>query len=290
MDPDVALRIHLELGPWDEARPLSHRRSARVWRVLLQSGDVVALKIGDGYAGRLVEREAEVIDATGPVTGEVLAAGRLSPHRSWLATRWWEGCSLRRAFGGLRAADSLAARDQAAGAAADAAAALAALHEAGWAHGDIQGDHLIRTAAGTRLIDLAWAHNPDITSRFDYLTPYQGALVHLEAPEIAQRLLDGETATPTPAADVYALGAALQHCWSGRWPVNYEAAGVDPAPGDLVAKRRILATGRWRHAPPSTWPELGLLLTTAMAPPPDRPTAHDLAAHFTALLNDEPAI
>lgn len=236
---------------------VTNRRGAQVWRVTLINGITVAVKTaaGEGRAALLPAREVAVIRAVGPVAGNVLASGRLADGGSWMATPWWHGPSLWEDFLGVRHnALSTAARVQALRAAAAAAHAVADLHDAGWAHGDFQAEHVIRTAERSRLLDFAWAHGPTGAIPHDVNLPYAGMLVHLEAPEISRQLLENEPATPTPQADVYALGGALWHCWTQTWPVDYEAAGVDPAPGDLAAKRHVVASGdylRGRSSPDS---------------------------------------
>jgi hypothetical protein len=133
-----------------------------------------------------------------------------------MAAPWWNGPTLWNHYRDLRRSpEDRQARCTALRAAANAVRAVADLHTAGWAHGDIQADHILHAAQGTRLLDLAWAHSPHDALPEDVEAPYTGALVHLEAPETARGLLDGAPATPSPQADVYALGGVLWSCWTG---------------------------------------------------------------------------
>lgn len=292
MPRDVAAQVSGCLGDWSAVRRVTDRRGAQVWRVTLAGGDEVAVKAADaGPSGLLPVREAAVIRSAGPVAGTVLGSGRLAQGGSWMAAPWWRGPTLWTAFNAVRDdPPSLPARAGAACASVRAACALARLHERGWAHGDVQAGHVILADGGTRLLDLAWAHGPEGAVPAEFELAYSGALVHLEAPEIAGGLLNGETVVPTPSADVYTFGGVLWSCCSGVWPVDYGAAGVDPAPGNLTAKRQAVASGRWlRDHGTIAWAELAGLLGAAMAPhPQDRPTARELAGALRVLAGREP--
>lgn len=291
MRHDVAGEIRVRLGNWSSYELVTDRRGAQVWRMQLTNGAAVAVKIaeGGGEASVLPAREAAVIRAAGPVAGTVLAWGRLPDRGSWLATPWWHGPTLWAKFAPVRRTpDAPAARHFAAKAAAEAATAVADLHDAGWAHGDLQADHIIHITEGARLLDLSWAHNPNAVLQQDLAVPYAGALVHLEAPETARLLLDGAPTTPTAPADVYALAAVLWQCWTSTWPVHYEAAGVDPAPGNVTAKRQAIASGRHLHPITSLpWGAFGALLARALSTHPDhRPTAREMAGELALLAKE----
>lgn len=68
---------------------------------------------------------------------------------------------------------------------AAAARELAGLHAAGWAHGDLQPDHVIYQGDQTHLIDLACAQGPADLPFY----PHRGGLAHTTAPEIAEAVL-----------------------------------------------------------------------------------------------------
>ncbi|MFF1418957.1 hypothetical protein [Streptomyces sp. NPDC058280] len=107
--------------------------------------------------------------------------------------------------------------------------------------------------------------------------------MHLEAPEITDGLLHGRWTAPTAPADVYALAGALWQGWTGTWPVDYAAAGIDPAPGAPEAKRRVIAAGQHLR-PVAALPGYGPLLRRALSTDPEvRPNARQMAAELRAL-------
>lgn len=269
---------------------VTERRGTQVSRLDFGDDAEAALKAADGTgpAAALPCREAAVIGAAGPAAGALLGHGWLADGGSWLATPWWQGPTLADRCSPLVAgAGSRDARRQAAAAAAAAARAVAVLHACGWAHGDLQASHVVHTTGGVRLLDLAWAHNPghELPEILDL--PYAGALVHLEPPEIAAALLDDLPARPTPRGDVYTLAAAVWTACTGRWPLDYAAAGVDPAPGHPASKRRAAAGRVLRPANDLPWPALARLLHQVMASDPElRPSAADLADDLDTLAKE----
>jgi hypothetical protein len=289
---DVTDQVRNRLGGISRTDLVSDRRGTQMWRVTMISGIQVAVKVAfDGAASLVPAREAAVIRAAsktvGPLVGSVLASGHLVGGGSWTASPWWHGPSLAAQLADARQHPDDASRQRTARrSVAEAAGAIAALHDAGWVHGDIQAAHFIRTGDGVRLLDLASAHSDGIRTPRDLQIPYLGGLVHLEAPEIARRLLDGERVSPTGPGDVYAFAGALWTGWTGTWPVDYEAARVAPAPGDAAAKRQVIVAGAHLRAissPP--WEEYGPLLGRALAPDPDdRPDAWQMATELASLV------
>ena len=292
MDDELSGQLTAALGRWTGASVVTDRRGVQVQRVRLLTGVLIAVKAaldGESDSAVLPLREATVIRKVGDGAG-VLAAGTFAGGGSWNATPWWHGPTLHEVFKDVRQdRDDPRARSQAAQAAANAADALCDLHTAGWAHGDMQPDHVVHTHDGARILDLAAAHHPRCRLPDHLNVPYQGALVHLEAPEIARSLLEGLPTVPSLAADVYALGGALWASWSTMWPVDYAAAGVDPAPGDLPAKRAVVADGRWqRPLDTGVWPRFETLLQDALAFRPDsRPSARVLARELRRIAEEE---
>lgn len=284
----TAERIHgvlRLLGPWKsacEVTPRHRSREFRLFRLRFVGGSQAAVKFasGSGPAAVLPVREAAVINAAGPAAGTVLGSGRLPDGGSWIATPWEQGPPLTARCAAFRAKPaSRDARWRAADAAAAAARAVAALHACGWAHGDLRADHVVYTDGGMRLLDLAWAHNPRHVLPGVPAVPYAGGLVHLEPPEIAASLLDGVPVSPSAAADVYTLAAAVWASCTGAWPLDYRAAGITPASGNLGGMRRaVAAAALLRPAAGLPWPELAGVLGRAMARDPGcRPDASALA-------------
>jgi hypothetical protein len=164
-------------------------------------------------------------------------------------------------------------RSEALAASVDLCRAVADLHQAGWVHGDLQPQHGIHTEDGVRLLDFAWSRQTGITpwSTFD------GTMIHLTAPELAARIINGpQPVETTQTADVYALAGTLWTCITGRWPLDYEAAGIG-VDAPVEEKRKAIAH---RAVPLSTvlpWPSLQARLRhVLLAAPDDRPSAAEL--------------
>jgi serine/threonine protein kinase len=257
-------RIITRLGLADDDPKLLHdRRGTTFYKI-----DDIALKITSGL---MAGREGEILRLLGT---EWYRDHGWDEERSWLTLRWIDGTSLwtelERAHGGD---DSAATREHVLTLAAGAGRELAKLHAAGWAHGDLQPDHVIREGDTTRIIDLACAQGPvDVPA---YV--HRGGLAHTTAPEIADLILGSEEhVTLTPEADVWALGASLWWAWTRTTPITY----TDPAAGRMAQLKDIAAVQR---APSAVrpWPfaELEDAVMACMATDPgDRPTAEQLAA------------
>jgi hypothetical protein len=85
-----------------------------------------------------------------------------------------------------------------------AARELATLHAAGWSHGDLQPDHIIREGHTTQIIDLACVQG--LADVPNYV--HRGGLAHTTAPEIAEAILSSDDhVVVTPRADMWSLGA-----------------------------------------------------------------------------------
>lgn len=158
-----------------------------------------------------------------------------------------------------------------------AAATLAALHEAGWAHGDLQPDHVILTPPGRPdvLIDLALAQPLRGQRRPPVDFPYPGQSVLYEPPEIAAAVLAGRRPVPSASSDVWSLAASCVMAFTGRtvvdmpWPREDDIARVE--------QRSAIAAGvRRRCRVPG---EVGAVLEAALSPVRShRPAAAEMAA------------
>ncbi|MFJ1594287.1 phosphotransferase [Kitasatospora albolonga] len=155
------------------------------------------------------------------------------------------------------------------------AAALAALHQRHWVHGDIQPAHLIVGRTGTSLIDLALAQGGPVPSDLDFA--YRGCLVHYEAPEIARSVIQTGFAIPTRESDVYALGASLLISATGRRHVDY------PDDADRRVQRQAIVNGPSR--PVEIPGLLGRLIGSMLVRRPvDRPTASEVCNELARVL------
>jgi serine/threonine protein kinase len=93
------------------------------------------------------------------------------------------------------------------------AEALAALHRAGFLHGDVKPDNVRLTGAGTAvLIDLGFAHRPGENAALRRKGYVLGTVDYL-APELCTGLEDGAF-----GSDLFSLGVSLFEMLTGRLP------------------------------------------------------------------------
>ncbi|MDY0812631.1 protein kinase domain-containing protein [Kitasatospora purpeofusca] len=266
--PDAAAALNAAralCGPL-ELEEISDRRGSAVWKASGPQG-VVSIKLGTGDAAEVTAREASVLEQLPEYT---VTAGRFD-NGVWYVTPWLVGPSTWNVFRPVR--KDTGGRNEALEAAVGLCRAVADLHEAGWVHGDLQPQHGIHTEDGVRLLDFAWSRQVDGTPwrRFD------GTMIHITAPELAARIIDGpQPVETTKAADVYALAGTLWTCVTGRWPLDYEAVSLGRG-ASVEAMRTAIAH---RAVPLSTampWPALQARLRyVLLAGPDDRPTAAEL--------------
>ncbi|MER7674917.1 hypothetical protein ABTY61_41585 [Kitasatospora sp. NPDC096128] len=252
-------------GPF-ELEEISNRRGSAVWKASGPQG-AVSIKLGTGDAAEVTAREAAVLDQ---LPGYTVTAGRFADG-VWYVTPWLAGPSTWDTFRPVRKGEDRKA--QALAAAVGLCRAVADLHEAGWVHGDLQPQHGIHTEQGVRLLDFAWSRQIDTTP----WTTFDGTMIHLTAPELAARIINGpQPVETTQPADVYALAGTLWTCATGKWPLDYETAGL----GKETPLEEIRKTIAHQAIPISTampWPGLQARLRyVLLAAPDDRPTAAEL--------------
>jgi serine/threonine protein kinase len=206
---------------------------------------------------------------------------RTDEGRSWLMLRWIDGVTLWDALEPAhRGDDSLASRERMLAMSADAAIQLTELHAAGWAHGDLQPDHVLFEADVTHLIDLACGQGPAEASAAVPFYVHRGGLAHTTAPEIAEAILVSEEhVVATQQADLWSLGASLWWSWTRTPPISYSDPAAKRAGqlADIAALRRTpLAARPW---PFPAFEEI--VMACLAAEPGDRPTAKQLAAELT---------
>ncbi|MEU6403730.1 hypothetical protein [Streptomyces sp. NPDC046985] len=249
------------LGVDRDPQHLSGRKGHNVWRV----GDWTVKTAVPGARGHL----GHETDAYGMLHLQGLHPGARHGEGEggrWLAVPWIDGQSLWEVFGPARTGD--AADDQRTAMRQAARAALTALqdlHRRGWIHGDMQTQNVILTRdGGIEFIDLDSAHHPDLPLGH----PYRGGLIHVVAPELAQRLLttgEDQHVPLTADAELFALGASLYWAWTGRRIADYRADPAGPH-ADLYAD---IAAGRFRDLTadrPWADPELEQLISAATRP------------------------
>ncbi|MFE4973634.1 hypothetical protein ACFRAR_16165 [Kitasatospora sp. NPDC056651] len=254
--------------------PVSDRRGSAVWKATGPHG-AASIKLGTGEAAEVTAREASVLDQ---LPGYTVTAGRFADG-VWYVTPWLSGPSTWQVFRPLRKGKG--GKSEALTAAAGLCRAVADFHADGWVHGDLQPAHGIHGEDGTvRLLDFAWSRRLDSTP----WPTFGGTMIHLTAPELAARIINGpQPVETTQTADVYALAGTLWTCATGTWPLDYDTAGLDKdAPVEAI--RKAIAH---RAIPMSTampWPALQARLRYALlAAPDDRPTAAELTRLIEAV-------
>lgn len=261
------------------------------WQVLRDNGTTVTwratgprgswvLHIGYRYAAPMVSREAQVLHELRchrAVAYGGLAHGR-QDRLSWLARPWLPGITTWEALQPLR--ECAPGWRQAITAAVALCTTVGTLHDAGWVHAGIQPNHAVHHHDGAvRLLSCSGAWSPSFLPGV-----HSGGLVHLQAPEHVARILAGQPAMVTPAAEVYSLAATLWRAAAGRWHLDYERIGIDP---DRCTPDVLRAM---RHRVPLTdtiprWPQLTTILKDVLQrPEQSRPSAHQLAADLHDLV------
>ncbi|MFI9076236.1 hypothetical protein ACIGW8_06995 [Streptomyces sioyaensis] len=259
-----------------ELKEISYRRGAAVWKAT-GPGGTVAVKVGDSKGATVIRREVAVLDAIG--WPDYLLASGEGEGVAWLVTRWFKGPSTWRAFAPVRSdTDGKAA---ALSASVDLCRAVAALHSSGWVHADLQPSHGIHTDHGVRLLDCSWSWRLGMEPTSDF----RGGITHLVAPELAASINVGiQPVTPSAAADVYALAGTLWTCVTGRWPLDYTAAGID---SDRLTPAEIRAHIASHRVPLDTavpWPAFqDILRPVLLGRASDRPTTAELAETLAAV-------
>ncbi|MFB6950138.1 hypothetical protein ACFCXP_10950 [Streptomyces niveus] len=263
-----------------ELTEITDRRGSAVWRA---SGTTatVAVKLGYGEGEETTAREAAVLDQ---LSGHSVVAGRAA-EGVWYVTPWLDGLSTWQVFGPIRKGGGQSRQGDRPSILAGAVGlcrAVADLHAAGWIHGDLQPSHGIHTETGVRLIDFAWSWHTD-TSAAPW-PKFYGGITHLVAPELAAWITHGpQPVKPSAASDVYALAGSLWTCATGRWPLDYAAAGTQPANGP-AGRRAAIATGRFPLDSATPWPAFqDELRPVLLSGPDDRPTAAELGNSLASL-------
>ena len=271
-----------EVPGWRVGEPIAAGGQAAVWRVT-RAGDgaTCALKVGHGrgagVSAALADEAAaqQVIGAStvsgegAPVVAAHVADGALADGRPYLIMELVGGGTLGGAL--ERARDPLPL-DEVLVWGRGVAAALVALHGAGWIHRDLKPDNLARDAAGrVRLLDLGLA------VRAGDALAAGGAMIAGTALYMAPEQLRGGAVDPR--TDLYALGAVLFEALTLRPPFAGDRAAIEL--GHLAFRPPRLSSLR---AVPRALDEL--VAACLAKAPADRPES--AAAVLTALVAIDP--
>ncbi len=218
---------------------------------------------------RLLQREAYVGESMAhPHLVPVLSASVVDPPRL-LVMPWLEGASLQARLGAGETFDV----PRILWIARQTAEALAALHGAGWMHGDVTpGNIQVSPTGHVTLIDLSFARpQGEFGSVVD--RPIMGTCNYL-APEYLTSAL-----RPDIRSDIYSLGVVLFEALAGRVP--FPADGL----ADLAARHRQSAAADLARLAPHVPREVVRLVREMTAREPLRrpQSPHELVARLTAL-------
>ncbi|MHB1155538.1 MAG: serine/threonine-protein kinase [Phycisphaerales bacterium] len=150
---------------------------------------------------------------------------------------------------------------------ADAAAALAAAHDAGIIHRDIKPSNLMLARTGRcKIMDFGLVRLADPADPVDFTDKSVGTPQYMP-PEIIQRQ------SPTPASDIYCLGATLYFALTGEPPFSGKTVH------EIIQHHLRTPAPNLLDKAPACSPILARLVARMLAKnPADRPTASEIAA------------
>jgi serine/threonine protein kinase len=251
------------VAPWQLTRIIAHGARVNVFRARLAENDLgpgcYAVKAprreGDGVSVAMLRREAIVgREVEHPNLVSVLAAGD-----GYVVLPYLEGITLRQWLGHVAAQRRMPiAVGTALSIARQVAGSLAAMHEAGWLHGQVRPEHVIVSPQGhATLIDLTLARR--LESGECDVGGDDSVVAKYAAPEWSR-----SRGRLTAAADVYALGVILFELLTGEPPFG----GRDAL--EVVAMHRTAAPPDVRSLRPEASLECAELVRRMLAKEPLR--------------------
>jgi serine/threonine protein kinase len=153
------------------------------------------------------------------------------------------------------------------------AEALAALHQAGFIHGDVKPDNIRLLGNGNAmLLDLGFAHRPGENARIQRKGYILGTVDYL-APELC-----GAEPTDDSASDLFSLGVCLFEMLTGQLP-------YPPGTIDQTIRRHETepAEDIRKHLPRLPMALTQLVTRLQSRRPSDRPRAHALVPQLIAM-------
>jgi eukaryotic-like serine/threonine-protein kinase len=248
---------------WQLTRIIARGARTDVFRARLAESDLgpgcYAVKAprreGDVVAAAMLRRETIVgREVEHPNLVSVLAAGD-----GYVVLPYLEGITLRRWLGHVAAQQRMPiAVVTALSVARQVAGALAAMHDAGWLHGQVQPEHAIVSPQGqATLIDLTQARR--LESGECDVGGDDSVVAMYAAPEWSS-----SRGRLSAAADTYALGAILFELLTGQPPFTGRSAR------EVVAMHRTAAPPNLRRLRPETSLECAELVRRMLAKDPLR--------------------
>jgi serine/threonine-protein kinase len=215
---------------------------------------VRAERQGDPLAVRLLQREAQVGRSVSQTHLVPILDAQLQVPPCYLVMPRLAGAALDRV---LSHVGPLSER-QALWITRQVTEALAALHDAGWCHGDVKPANIVASREGhATLIDLGFALRHE-ESHFSRDRPAVGTLQYM-APEVVTSALRGG-----PPSDIYSLGITLFELLTGQPPFP------EASPARLVEAHRREPLPDARHYQPALSHEVVRLLRQMTAKQPLR--------------------
>ncbi len=215
---------------------LSYRRGIVTVQARSSCG-LLACKIAMPGIFKEDEKELRIeIDTVRNVAPELYALHGDFDFLPWLSMHWQEGDTLAVfiktwATGEMSNAELIALLIR-------VCARFEALHTLGWMHGDVQPRHILIEQDQIILLDWGLAHRLG-----DIEFPYQGAMVHFVAPEVARAQIERVSRIAYDVlSEVYALAASMFYAVTGRVVPDYGV--VDLKTLSLDEKRACVASGK----------------------------------------------